>query len=152
VNRRAALLALGGLASLTPTLGAQSRSAAAERLRFQDLYASFGPLGLQFSEGALRLRGQSVLMQGFLAPPLKPEARFFGLCAQPVSLCPFCQSDTDWPQDIVVVYPRGGATAVFRSASEPVEVAGILELGSRLDRDTGFVSQARIVEATVRRA
>ena len=90
-------------------------------------------------------------MQGFLAPPLKPEARFFVLCAQPVSLCPFCQSDADWPQDIVVVYPRAAAAA-SRSASEPVEVSGTLELGSRLDQATGFVSQARIVEATVRRA
>src|SRR5262249_17912663 len=125
---------------------------AAERLRFQELYGAFGPLGLQFSESALRLRGQSVAMQGFLAPPLKPEARFFVLCAQPVSLCPFCQSDADWPQDIVVVYPRGSATVAFRSASEPVDVTGVLELGSRLDRDTGFVSQARLVDATARRA
>jgi hypothetical protein len=69
VNRRAALLALGGLPGLTLCLYAQSLSAA-ERLRFQDLYGSFGPLGLQFSEGALRLRGQPILMQGNLLAPL----------------------------------------------------------------------------------
>jgi len=124
---------------------------AGERLRFQDLYSAVGPLGLQFSEGALRLRGRPVAMQGFLAPPLKPEARFFVLCAQPVSLCPFCQSDADWPQEIVVVYPRSGSGTV-RSTSEPVEVTGTLELGSRQDLETGFVSQVRIVDATVRRA
>jgi hypothetical protein len=151
VTRRAALHVALGVPLLTLVPGIWPLLAA-ERLRFQELYGAFGPLGLQFSEAALRLRGQSVAMQGFLAPPLKVEARFFVLCAQPVSLCPFCQSDADWPQDIVVVYPRGAAPAAFRSASEPVEVTGILELGSRLDRDTGFVSQARLVEATVRRA
>ena len=91
-------------------------------------------------------------MAGFLAPPLKAEARFFVLCAQPVTLCPFCQSDADWPEDIVVVYLKGRSTSAALRGSDPVEVAGVLDLGSRLDSDTGFVSQARIVEATVRRA
>jgi len=33
-----------------------------------------------------------------------------------------------------------------------VEVAGVLELGSKTDGATGFVSQVRIVDATARRA
>jgi len=93
-----------------------------------------------------------VQIRGFLAPPLKPEARFFVLAAQPVSICPFCQSDADWPHDIVVVYPRGGSAPVFRSGAEPVDVGGVLELGSKLDGETGFVSQVRIVDAVVRRS
>lgn len=92
-----------------------------------------------------------MLVRGFLAPPLKPESRFFVLSAQPVSVCPFCQSDADWPQDIIVVYPRGGSAPTFRSAADPVEVSGVLELGSRTDGETGFVSQVRLVDASVRR-
>ena len=90
-------------------------------------------------------------MRGFLAPPLKAEAQFFVLTAQPVSVCPFCQVAGDWPQDIVVVYPRAGAGVSFRSAADPVEVSGVLELGSKVDAATGFVSQVRVVDAVVRR-
>jgi len=143
-------VALGvGPAALAAAMVA--RAAAADQLRFQDLYGSFGPLGFQFSKEALERRGRSVLIEGFLAPPLKPLARFFVLCARPVTLCPFCQSDADWPEDIIVVYPRGRFTWPARAMSEPVQVTGVLELGSKSDADTGFVSQARIVEATVRR-
>ena len=132
-------------------LAGARRVLAADALRFQDLYGSFGPLGFQFSKAALELRGRSVVIEGFLAPPLKPLARFFVLCARPVALCPFCQSDADWPEDIIVVYPVGRSTWPARATSDTVQVAGVLELGSKVDPDTGFVSQARIVGATVRR-
>ena len=66
-------------------------------------------------------------------------------------ICPFCQSDGEWPQDIVVVYLRSGAGVAFRSAADPVEVSGVLELGSKVDGATGFVSQVRVVDAVVRR-
>jgi len=121
-------------------------------LRFSELYGTFGPLGLTFSENATRHAGQVVIMRGYMAPPFKPEASFFVLTAQPVSLCPFCQTDADWPQDIAVVYLRNRATVTFRPSSEPVEVSGVLELGSKVDPTTGFVSQVRLVEATTRRA
>ena len=119
-------------------------------LRFSDLYTTSGPLGVAFSESAQRLRGLPVRMSGYLAPPLKAEAAFFVLCAQPVSICPFCQSDADWPQDIVVIYPRDSDWR-FRSAAERVEVLGTLDLGSKLDPATGFVSQVRLLSALVRR-
>ena len=121
----------------------------AEPLRFLDLYEGSGPLGLKFSEAATRLAGRLVVMRGFLAPPLKAEASFFVLSSRPVSVCPFCQSDSDWPMDIVVVYPDTGSS-VYRSGSAPVEVSGLLELGSKRDPDTGFVSQVRLTRATVR--
>jgi len=85
-----------------------------------------------------------------MAPPLKPDATFFVLTSQPVSLCPFCQSDADWPQDIAVVYLRKGAAIPFRTSADLVEVWGVLELGSKTDPATGFVSQVRLVEATAR--
>jgi len=126
-------------------------SESATPLRFADLYATSGPLGVAFSESAQRLRGLPVRMTGYLAPPLKAEVAFFVLCAQPVSICPFCQSDADWPQDIVVIYPQHDSGWRFRSAAERVEVVGTLDLGSKLDPTTGFVSQVRLLGALVRR-
>lgn len=141
--RAAAGLAAAALLALAAAAGG------AEPLRFLDLYEGSGPLGLKFSETATRLAGRFVLMRGFLAPPLKAEAAFFVLSSRPVSVCPFCQSDADWPVDIVVVYPDSGSFA-YRSGSAPVEVSGLLELGSKRDPDTGFVSQVRLIRATVR--
>ena len=134
--------------ALAPTAVA---SESATPLRFSDLYATSGPLGVAFSESAQRLRGLPVRMTGYLATPLKAEASFFVLCAQPVAICPFCQSDADWPQDIVVIYPHGDGGWRFRSAAERVEVVGTLDLGSKLDPTTGFVSQVRLLSALVRR-
>ena len=36
-----------------------------------------------------------------MAPPLKAEAAFLILTKEPVSLCPFCNSDQDWPDSII---------------------------------------------------
>jgi len=82
-------------------------------------------------------------------PPLKPEADFFVMTKEPVSLCPFCQSDAEWPADIVVVYLRKGTS--LTSNQDPVEVIGTLEVGSKTDPRTGFVSLLRIVDARLRR-
>jgi hypothetical protein len=120
------------------------------RLTFSDLYASMGVLGLHFSDKVLTLAGRPIAMRGYMAPPLKPEADFFVLTREPVALCPFCQTDADWPADIVVVYLREGVT--LTSNTERIEVVGTLEVGSKTDRKTGFVSLLRIVDARVRRA
>ena len=150
MHRRAALRTLvAGLAALRAA-GAPGRAGAADRLGFADLYGAVGPLGLAFSETALRLRGKPVAMRGFLAPPLKAEATFFVLSSRPVSVCPFCQSDADWPHDIVVVYLAKGEAVEWRAAGRPIEVGGVLELGSRTDPDTGFVSQVRLTDARAR--
>jgi len=84
-----------------------------------------------------------------MAPPLKPEAKFFVLTRRPVALCPFCQSDADWPSDIVVVITRREVRAW--TASERLEIEGSLELGSKVDAQTGFVSQVRLADARVTR-
>ena len=84
---------------------------------------------------------------GYLAPPLKPEVRFFVLTRAPVALCPFCNSDADWPSDIVVVYSRDRVQ--WKQDGLPVAVSGMLELGAKTDRETGFVSLVRIVDAAV---
>lgn len=127
-------------------LGAPAR--AETRLSFAGLYKSYGVRGLEFSDAALALTGRPVAIAGYMAPPLKAESRFFVLSSEPLALCPFCQSDAEWPLDIVVVYLRDLAT--LAPAGARVLVTGRLETGSWTDPDTGFVSQLRVVDAQAR--
>ena len=46
-------------------------ASAAERLRFDDLYAGWSVTGLRFSDRAKTLAGQTATMAGFMAPPLR---------------------------------------------------------------------------------
>ncbi|MDO6388151.1 hypothetical protein [Uliginosibacterium sp. 31-12] len=119
---------------------------AAELLSFDGLYKSNTVLGLKFAERTLALKGQSVRLRGYMAPPLKPESKFFVLTREPVSICPFCSSDAEWPVDIVVIY--ASKTVVPTNFSERIEVEGTLEVGSHTDPATGFVSQLRIRDAS----
>ena len=119
-------------------------------LLFDQLYKSFGVRGFEFSDTVVGLNGLTVFMRGYMAPPMKPESLFFVLTRQPVALCPFCQSDADWPADIVVVYLRKESARIL--TGEFVVVSGRLEIGSWTDPQNGFVSQIRIVDASFRRA
>ncbi|MBZ8134566.1 hypothetical protein [Afifella sp. IM 167] len=143
MNRRSFLVALGALAGFGPSLPAV---AAGEPLRMRDLYNK----DLSFSDLAHELEGQRITIKGFMAPPLKAESRFFVLTKRPMAVCPFCESEADWPDDIIAVYTRRIIDV------EPYNVAllssGILKLGSFKDEDTGFVSQVRIVESHYERA
>ena len=139
--RRRALL--GGLIWST-----SARAEGPRRLSFDALYKSFGIRGLVFADDVAALSGKSVTMAGYMAPPLKAESSFFVLTRDPLALCPFCQSDADWPLDIVVVYLRRVAQLV--DAGVRIDVAGRLEAGSWTDPESGFVSQLRIVDATFR--
>jgi hypothetical protein len=118
---------------------------AAEQLTFDELYAAQGVLGLEFTEKVTALAGKSVTMKGFMAPPLKAEAKFFVLTEIPMALCPFCSSDADWPDNIVVVYLDEKQT--FVQANAPIEVEGTLDCGSWTDPETGFVSLLRLRSA-----
>lgn len=89
---------------------------------------------------------QPVAMRGFMAPPLKAEAAFFVLTEIPMALCPFCSSDADWPDNIVVVYLDRKHT--FVQPGTRIEVVGTLEMGSWTDPETGFVSLLRLRNAT----
>jgi hypothetical protein len=66
-----------------------------------------------------------------------------------MSICPFCSSDADWPNNIAVVKLPDSQTAL--PFDQPVAVTGILELGSQLDEETGFVSLVRIRADTVKK-
>ena len=133
---------------LAAALWAGEAALAADALSFDGLYQSIGVLGVKYSERALALRGHPVRMRGYMAPPLKPESRFFVLTREPVAVCPFCASDAEWPVDIVVVYLKGRLAPV--DFNRRVEASGRLEIGSWTDPQTGFVSQVRLMEAEVR--
>ncbi|MGO4738386.1 hypothetical protein AB4099_17690 [Bosea sp. 2KB_26] len=126
-------------------LCSEVRAAEPATIAFDSLYKSFGVLGFQFSDRVTALRGQEVRLTGYMAPPLKPESRFFVLTREPLAICPFCQSDADWPVDIVVVFMKEITPMV--SAGRKVVVSGRLEIGSATDPETGFVSQIRLVDA-----
>lgn len=141
LDRRRMLCALAAL----PALSLARPALAAETLGFSELYKSFGVLGLEFSDKVKRLTGQEITIKGFMAPPLKAEANFFVLTEIPMSLCPFCSSDADWPDNILVVYLARKQTFVQFNA--PIRTQGVLEYGSWVDPETGFVSQLRLRDA-----
>lgn len=141
ISRRDALL--GSLAALAaPAILAGPALAATPTLTFDELYGSVGVLGLTFSDKVKQLAGKTVTMRGFMAPPLKAEAAFFVLTEIPMALCPFCSSDADWPDNILVVYLDQKQT--FVQPNSVIEVKGVLEYGSWTDAETGFVSLLRL--------
>lgn len=125
------------------------QTAETTELSFSDMYSLSGGAsrGLQFSDSFLAMDGKTVKISGYMAPPLKPKFNFFVLSKQPMSICPFCSSDADWPEDIVAVYVETETKTVANDTL--LTVTGVLELGSYTDEDTGFVSQARIYATSI---
>lgn len=121
----------------------------AEPINFDDFYGKTGVLGFEFSAKVKQLTGQRVKIRGFMAPPLKAESQFFVLTKMPMALCPFCSTDADWPEDILVVYLEARQT--FVQNNQQIEVEGTLEHGTWRDPDTGFVSLLRLRDATFNR-
>lgn len=140
-NRRQTLGLIAGL----PFLAAGRTAWADNAINFDELYGKVSVLGLEFSDKVKQLNGSEIAMRGFMAPPLKAEAQFFVLTKVPMSICPFCSTDADWPDDIVVVYL--GEKQTFTQPSQTIEVRGKLEMGSWTDPETGFVSLLRIRQA-----
>ena len=113
------------------------------RMRFDEMYDGISTrYGIILSEKLKSSVGKTVVMEGFMAPPLTPTIRFFVLTSRPMSLCPFCSSDADWPLDIVVVKVNEKVKAL--PYDRPIRVTGVLELGHEVDDETGFVSLVRI--------
>lgn len=121
--------------------------AQASWLSFSDMYSGVGSNGLILSDTLTSQEGQEVTMQGYMAPPLKPSINFFVLTEYPMAVCPFCSSDADWPENIVVVYLDEPVTAL--PYDSPISVTGTLSLGNEVDWDTGFVSLVRIYASQV---
>jgi hypothetical protein len=112
-------------------------------LRFQDFYVD--DFSVTFSDKTKELAGKPVIVRGFMAPPLRSDGNFLVLTKDPVQLCPYCETDADWPRDTLVVYLKEGRVQL----GTRLRIAGTLELGSKTDPDTGFVSLIRLVNAQV---
>lgn len=138
MNRRDCLkyMTLGG-ASVIAT--AKTATAAAPQLKFRELYAP----RMEFSAQARQLNGRKIQMKGYVAPPLKPDIHFFVISRLPLFECPFCDEEAEWPDNIVLVFSRQ------RIPTEvvPINIRGRLELGTKTDAKTGFVSRVRIMDA-----
>jgi len=115
----------------------------ATKIGFDEMYSSISSRGIVISDKLKKSVGTKVSMVGFMAPPLTPTINFFVLTREPMSICPFCSSDADWPSDIVVVKLSEPVKAL--PYDRPIRVTGILELGTAVDAETGFVSLVRIV-------
>jgi hypothetical protein len=119
-----------------------SGSLGQEMLSFGDLYSRVTVRGVEFSPRLKSLDGKRVVMEGYMAPPLKPRVTFFVLTKLPLATCPFCSSAADWPPDIVlVILPKGREVEPVTSR---IRVLGRLEIGVKEDPETGFVSLVRI--------
>ena len=130
--------------SITMSIALEANAAS---LDFSDMYSGASSEGLVFSDTLNSLNGSEVTMTGFMAPPLQPSINFFVLTETPMAVCPFCSTDADWPYNMVVVYVNGSVDAL--PYDQEVTVTGTLDLGSYMDGDTGFVSQVRLLDATV---
>ena len=115
---------------------------AADELKFNELYTT----GVELTPKAKSLAGKEVTMSGFMAPPLKAEADFFVLTRVPMAVCPFCDSQMDWPDDIVLV--KLDDTVAFTPFNRRISVTGRLEIGFVKDSETGFVSFVRLISAS----
>ena len=119
-----------------------SPAEAAIEIDYSDLYSEASSKGIVFSDKLKQAEGSIVAISGFMAPPLTPTINFFVLTSEPMSMCPFCSSDADWPDNIIVVQLREPVKALPFDA--PIRVEGVLSLGSQVDEETGFVSLVRI--------
>lgn len=135
-------LAVAGASLALPAL---VRADGATALRFADLYVR----GRQLTDTAAALEGQRVQMTGYMAPPLKPEIDFFVLTRRPMSVCPFCETEAEWPIDIVLAFSEKPVEVV--RYTDLIRVSGRFETGFDTDEETGFVSFLRLRDISYRR-
>ncbi len=98
------------------------------------------------SDMANALNGSRIAVEGYMAPPLKAESSFFVLTRRPMSVCPFCETEAEWPNDIVAVYTKRIVDVVPYNVK--IVTTGTLELGAFKDPETGFVSMVRLMDAS----
>jgi hypothetical protein len=111
-------------------------------IQFSEFYSGFSVrTGLQFSEKLKSLHGQPVVIEGYVAPPLKPRLDFFVLTRIQLAYCPFCSTDVEWPDDIALIYMT---EPDIISSQYPVRITGRLYTGPSIDGETGMVSLVRI--------
>ncbi|MEX0629003.1 MAG: hypothetical protein WEB63_09120 [Cucumibacter sp.] len=135
--RRRTFLAAAAAAVVLPAIPAR----AIEGVRLGDLYND----DLTFSPYALFLAELVITVEGFMAPPLKAESKFFVLTGVPTAVCPFCDSEAAWPGDIASVYTSDVISVI--PFTYPIRATGTLRLGTYRDEELGFVSRLRLTES-----
>ena len=111
-------------------------------LTFDEFYDGYNiRTGLILSDKLVSLDGQEVVIEGYMAPPLKAELDWFVLTRIRLEYCPFCSTAADWPDDIALVYLDEGT---IRPTEKPMRLHGRLEVGPAVDPETGMVSLVRI--------
>ncbi|PWV98781.1 hypothetical protein DFR52_10470 [Hoeflea marina] len=144
MDRRHFLLAALGLPAIAAAAPWPAR--ADDTIRLRDLYNK----DLSFSGYALEREGERVSISGYMAPPLKAESHFFVLTNRPLAVCPFCETEAQWPDDILAVYCKRVIEVI--SFNTRIVTRGKLELGTFTDPETGFVSRVRLADAVYERA
>ncbi|MGZ9811365.1 hypothetical protein ACXN5S_12960 [Pseudoroseicyclus sp. H15] len=142
--KRRTFLASATLAALP--LPALAAAGATEPVKLRDLYNR----DMSFSDLALSLEGAPVTLEGFMAPPLKANSTFFVLTKMPLAVCPFCETEAEWPDDIAAIHTA--RVYDVQPFNVRLNTTGILELGTETEADTGFVSRLRLVDARFSRA
>ena len=139
MDRRTFLVGAAGLAFASPARADNGP------VLLRDLYNK----DLSFSELARSLESERITVSGFMAPPLKAESAFFVLTMRPMAVCPFCETEAEWPDDILAIYTKRVLQPVPFNVR--LLVRGTLELGTFKDPETGFVSRVRLSDATYER-
>jgi hypothetical protein len=137
-------VALATDTALKPTPRARLEFAdGAVAIKFDEFYDGYNiRKGLLLSDKLVSLDGKRVVMEGYMAPPLKPELDYFVLTRIQLQFCPFCSTAADWPDDIAMVYmPEGD---VIQPIKEPIRVIAQLEVGQSVDVETGMFSLVRL--------
>lgn len=111
-------------------------------LTFDEFYDGYNiRKGLILSDKLVSLDGQNVVIEGYMAPPLKAELDWFVLTRIRLEFCPFCSTAASWPDDIALIYLNDGVIPV---TTAPLRLEGRLEVGMSVDPETGMVSIVRI--------
>lgn len=119
------------------------------RLAFGEFYDGYDlRTGLRLSDKLVSLDGQTVVLDGYMAPPLKPDLDYFVITRIRLAFCPFCSTAADWPDDIALVYLNEGT---ITSSDAPLRVTGTLHVGASVDQETGMVSLVRLYADSVER-
>ncbi|MBI1773725.1 MAG: hypothetical protein HYR63_00125 [Proteobacteria bacterium] len=147
VDRRRFIVAGVSIIALMSGLG-QRAWAATSRLALDNLYKNPDMPGVDYRPKVLELAGQRVTVKGYVVPHTADSAApFMVVSAEPLVGCPHCLAALDLPPDSLIAYFK--EPPKLADIGFPVTVEGTLELGSRSDAKTGFVSTARLVEARV---
>jgi hypothetical protein len=137
---------LGKLTSIfIYTMLCPNANAAEPELKLRNLYNK----DLSFSKLAISLENTRITVKGFMAPPLKAGSKFFVLTKKPMSVCPFCETEAEWPDDILAIYTKRIIKVV--PFNVPILVRGVLSLGADTDSETLFVSRVRLMDSAFKK-